>query len=54
MKVKNNYQECITNFACSIEKYFGLTPKHNNLTYIDKPLAEKTENVVVILFDGLG
>ncbi len=52
MKVKNNYQECITNFACSIEKYFGLTPKHNTLTYIDKLLAEKKpENVVVILFD---
>ena len=55
MKVKNNYQECITNFACSIEKYFGLTPKNNTLTYIDKLLEEKKpENVVVILFDGLG
>ena len=55
MKVKNNYNECITNFACSIEKYFGLTPKHNTLSYIDKLLEEKKpENVVVILFDGLG
>ena len=55
MKVKNNYKECITNFACSIEKYFGLTPKHNTLPYIDELLEEKKpENVVVILFDGLG
>lgn len=55
MKVKNNYNECITNFACSIEKYFGLTPKHKTLPYIDKLLEEKKpENVVVILFDGLG
>lgn len=55
MKVKNNYQECLTNFACSIEKYFGLTPKNNTLPYIDQLLEEKKpENVVVILFDGLG
>ena len=55
MKVKNNYQECITNFACSIEKYFDLIPKHNTLPYIDKLLEEKKpENVVVILLDGLG
>ena len=55
MKVKNNYNECITNFACSIQKYFGLTPKHNTLSYIDELLEEKNpENVVVILFDGIG
>ena len=55
MKVKNNYQECITNLACSIEKYFDLTPKHNTLSYVDKLLEEKKpENVVVILLDGLG
>ena len=55
MKVRNNYQECITNLACSIEKYFGITPKHNTLSYIDELLEKKKpENVVVILFDGLG
>lgn len=55
MKVKNNYQECITNLACSIEKYFDLTPTHNTLPYIDKLFEEKRpENVVVILLDGLG
>jgi len=29
MKVKNNYNECLTNLACSIRKYFGLDYKHN-------------------------
>lgn len=55
MQVKNNYNECLTNLACSIEKYFGLIPKHNTLSYIDELLEkEQPENVVVILFDGLG
>ena len=38
MKVKNNYDECLTNLACSIRKYFGLEYKHNTLSYIDKLL----------------
>lgn len=55
MIVKNNYNECITNLACSIRKYFGLEAKHNSLEYIDKMLNEKQpENVVLILFDGMG
>lgn len=55
MKIKNNYKECLTNLACSIEKYFELTPKHNTLPYVDELLEEKKpENVVVILLDGLG
>ncbi len=55
MLVKNNYNECITNLACSIRKYFGLDYKHNTLNYIDKLLEEKQpKNVVVILFDGMG
>ena len=52
MIVKNNYNECITNLACSIRKYFGLEAKHNSLEYM---LNEKQpENVVLILFDGMG
>lgn len=31
MNVKNNYNECITNLACSIRKYFELEYKHNTL-----------------------
>ena len=55
MEVKNNYNECITNLACSIRKYFGLDYKHNTLSYIDEILAkEKPKNVVTILCDGMG
>ena len=55
MKVKNNYNECITNLACSIRKYFGLDYNHNTLAYIDKILEiNKPKNVVTILCDGMG
>ncbi|MGM9834760.1 MAG: alkaline phosphatase family protein [Bacilli bacterium] len=55
MIVKNNYNECITNLACSIRKHFGLEYKHNTLGYIDKLLEENNfKNVVLILFDGMG
>lgn len=55
MKVLNNYNECLTNLACSIRKYFKLDYKHNTLEYIDKLLEEKKpKNVVVLLFDGMG
>ena len=55
MIVKNNYNECLTNLACSIRKYFGLDYKHNTLNYIDKILEEKhPKNVVTILCDGMG
>ena len=55
MIVKNNYNECLTNLACSIRKYFELEYKHNTLDYIDKILEEyKPKNVVTILCDGMG
>lgn len=55
MLVKNNYDECLTNLACSIRRYFGLKYDHNTLKYIDKILdTKKPKNVVVILFDGMG
>ena len=55
MVVKNNYNECLTNFACSIRKYFELDCKHNTLSYIDSILEEyKPKNVVTILCDGMG
>lgn len=55
MIVKNNYNECLTNLACSIRKYFGLEYKHNTLDYIDKILEEKhPKNIVTILCDGMG
>jgi len=55
MIVKNNYNECLTNLACSIRKYFGLKYNHNTLDYIDKILEnKKPKNVVTILCDGMG
>lgn len=55
MKVKNNYNECLTNLACSIRKYFELEYHHNTLNYIDKILYEKKpNNVIIMLFDGMG
>ncbi len=55
MRVKNNYNKCLTNLACSIQKYFVLNTKHNSIEYIDNLLNEKQpKNVVVILFDGMG
>lgn len=55
MIVKNNYNECITNFACSIRKYFGLEYNHNTLEYVDNILEKaKPKNVVTILCDGMG
>ncbi len=55
MKVKNNYNECLTNLACSIRKYFNLDYKHNTLDYIDQIFDDyKPKNVVMILCDGMG
>lgn len=55
MEVRNNYNECLTNLACSIEKYFDIEYKHNTIEYIDKILEEnKPKNVITILFDGMG
>lgn len=51
MEVRNNYNECLTNLACSIRKYFELEYKHNTIDYIDKILNEnKPKNVVTILW----
>ena len=55
MIVKANYNECLTNLACSIRKYFELEAKHNSLPYVDQILEEyQPKNVVTILCDGMG
>lgn len=55
MNVLNNHNGCITNLACSIQKYFGLANKHQTLNFIDeKLLKHNPQNVVVILLDGMG
>lgn len=55
MIVKNNYNECLTNLACSIRKHFNLSYNHNTIEFVDKILEEKKpKNVVTILYDGMG
>lgn len=54
-KFKINYDECITNVACSILKYFNCDYYHKTIDALDKILSEKNpKNVVLMLFDGLG
>ena len=56
MKVKNNYDECLTNLACSIKKYFNLDYKHKTIDYIDKLLNENIpvleENMIPIIYEN--
>ena len=52
---KINYNECITNVACSILKYFNCTYYHNTIPILDEILNKnKPKNVILLLFDGLG
>ena len=52
---KINYDNSLTSLACSIEKYFDISPKHKTLPYIDNLLYEKKpENVILLVVDGLG
>ena len=54
-KPKIDYNNSLTNLACSIEKYFDIFPKHKTLPYIDTILDEKKpENVILLVVDGLG
>ena len=54
MEVRNNYDQCLTNLACSIRKNFGLPYKHGTIQCVDELLGDNPKNVVVILFDGMG
>ncbi len=54
MIVKNDYNNCLTNLACSIRKYFGLEYHHQTLNKIDELLNDNPRNVILILFDGMG
>lgn len=52
---KIDYNNSLTNLACSIQKYFEIPPLHNTLSYIDELLQEKKpENVILLVIDGLG
>ena len=52
--MKPNYNECITNIACSVLKYFEVPYKHETIKEIDDLLKTNPKNVVVILYDGMG
>lgn len=50
-----DYDNCIANLACSVMKYFGITPPNPGLPLADKlPAERRYKNVVVMLLDGLG
>ena len=49
MIVKNDYHNCITNLACSIQKYFGVEYKHDTLKDIDEILARRQPKNVILL-----
>lgn len=54
-KPKIDYNNCLTNLACSIEKYFDIKPLHKTMPYIDKLFYQKKpEHVILLLIDGLG
>ena len=52
--VKPDYEECITNIACSVLNYFNAPIKHNTIKEIDGLLKTNPKNVIVILYDGMG
>ena len=54
-ETKPDYNDCITNVACSILKYFKVPYKHNTISDIDEVLEKNNpKNVVLILYDGMG
>ena len=53
--LKVNYNECITNVACSILKYFNCDYYHKTIPALDEILIKKNpKNIILILFDGMG
>lgn len=55
MKIKYpDYKNSIANLACSILKYYGITPPNPTLPQADKLFNKEYKNVVVILLDGMG
>lgn len=55
MEIKINYDNCLTNVVCSIQKYFNVEYKHKTNKQLDEILERKQpSNVVLVLFDGMG
>ena len=54
-EVLPDYNDSLTNLACSILKYFEVDYKHNTISDVDRVLEENNpKNVVLILYDGMG
>lgn len=50
-----DYNNCLTNVACSVLKHFELSYKHNPLPVLDVYLEKKNyKNVLLLVYDGLG
>ncbi len=49
-----DYDNCITNLACSVMKRFGVAPPNPTLPLADKLLERGTRNTVLMLLDGMG
>ena len=49
-----NYNDSIVNLTCSILKHFGAEYEHSTLKEIDELLDDEYNNIVVLLFDGMG
>ena len=55
LNLKVNYDECITNVACSILKYFNCNYYHKTIPILDEFLTKANpKNVILMLFDGMG
>lgn len=55
MKIKYpDYDNCITNLACSILEKFNISEHGKNLPMCDKVLQKEYKNIVVLLLDGMG
>lgn len=52
--VRMDMNNCIVNLANSVMKHFGLKNYHETLSCIDRILAKNYQNVIVILYDGMG
>jgi len=50
-----DYNNCLTNVANSILKYYGIETYHLTITKLDEILAEKPyKNIILMLYDGMG
>ncbi len=49
-----DYNNCLTNLSNSILKHFGLDINHPTLKEIDELLNNDYENIIILVYDGLG